>query len=166
MKPFQGGVSRNFRLNVAKGFAMGTIYDKDVLLWSREQARLLRDGQFSRLDIEHLADEIEDVGKSEQRELANRMAVLLAHLLKWRLQADRRSRSWQATITYQRKRFALALKKTPSLKAILVDPDWREEMWLDALAQTSKETGLDEGSFDETWLWSQEQVLSLDFWPG
>ena len=63
-------------------------YDKDVLLWSQEQARLLRAGRFDELDIEHLADEIEDVGKSEKRELANRMAVLLAHLLKWHVQPE------------------------------------------------------------------------------
>lgn len=55
-------------------------YDQDVIAWANEQARLLRAGQFDRLDIEHLAEEIEDVGKSEQRELASRMAVLLAHL--------------------------------------------------------------------------------------
>jgi len=55
------------------------IYEKDVNAWASEQAKLLRTGQFNLLDIEHIAEEIEDVGKSEQRELANRMAVLLAH---------------------------------------------------------------------------------------
>lgn len=69
---------------------MGTSYEKDVVAWAKEQAALLRAGQFSALDIEHLAEEIEDVGKSEQRELANRMAVLLAHLLKWQCQPERR----------------------------------------------------------------------------
>ena len=54
-----------------------TPYGRDVILWSQEQARLLRAGRFAELDIEHLADEIEDVGKSEKRELASRMAVLL-----------------------------------------------------------------------------------------
>ena len=60
-------------------------YDSDIIAWASEQARLLRTGQFDRLDIEHIAEEIEDVGKSEQRELENRMANLLAHLLKWQL---------------------------------------------------------------------------------
>jgi hypothetical protein len=60
----------------------GVAYEMDVILWSQEQARLLRDGRFAELDLEHLADEIEDVGKSEKRELANRMALPLAHLLK------------------------------------------------------------------------------------
>ena len=51
-------------------------YDNDVMAWANEQARLLRAGCLDALDIEHIADEIEDVGKSEQRELASRMAVL------------------------------------------------------------------------------------------
>lgn len=65
---------------------MKTSYDSDVIAWAQEQINLLRSGQFSRLDIEHIAEEIEDVGKSEQRELASRMAILLAHLLKWEYQ--------------------------------------------------------------------------------
>src|SRR5271169_2668817 len=84
-----------------------TAYDKDVILWSQEQARLLRAGRFAELDIEHVADEIEDVGKSEKRELASRMAVLLTHLLKWSHQPENQSKSWRATIVIQRKRVAL-----------------------------------------------------------
>ena len=113
-----------------------TRYDKDVLLWSQEQARLLRARRFDELDIEHVADEIEDVGKSEKRELASRMAVLLAHLLKWKSQPENRSRSWRATINDQRKRIALAIKATPSLKAVLRNPDWQEDIWLDARSQS------------------------------
>ncbi len=67
------------------------LYERDVVRWAQEQARLLREGDFARLDIEHIADEIEDVGKAEQRELASRMAVLLAHLLKWRCQPQLRT---------------------------------------------------------------------------
>lgn len=52
-------------------------YDKDIVAWANEQAQLLRARRFDLLDIEHIAEEIEDVGKSEQRELANRMAKLL-----------------------------------------------------------------------------------------
>lgn len=46
---------------------MGTYYDHDVVAWAKEQAALLRAGRFSVLDVEHIAEEIEDVGKSEQR---------------------------------------------------------------------------------------------------
>ena len=56
---------------------LALVYERDVIAWANEQARLLRTGQFAALDIEHLAEEIEGVGKSEQREFASRMALLL-----------------------------------------------------------------------------------------
>ncbi len=49
-------------------------YEHDAIAWANEQARLLRCGQLAALDIEHLAEEIEAVGKSEQRERVNRLA--------------------------------------------------------------------------------------------
>ena len=144
---------------------LNTQYEKDVILWSQEQARALRERDSSKLDIEHLADEIEDVGKSEKRELANRMAVLLAHLLKWRSQPERRSASWRRTIEHQRERIALLIKGTPSLKAVLGEQDWRQDMWLDAIAQASKETGIDEGAFPAASPWDLTETLGADFWP-
>jgi len=67
---------------------MSTGYEQDVVAWATEQADHIRCGRFDLLDIGHLAEEIEDVGKSEQRELANRMALLLSHLLKWQHQPE------------------------------------------------------------------------------
>src|SRR5260363_345132 len=69
--------------------------------WASEQAALLRAGKLTAIDVEHIAEEIEDVGRSEKRELANRMAVLLVHLLKWKFQPERRGSSWQRTIKEQ-----------------------------------------------------------------
>jgi len=140
-----------------------TPYDKDVILWSQEQARLLRAGRFAELDIEHIADEIEDVGKSEKRELANRMAVLLAHLLKWRVQPESRTNSWRATINDQRRRIALAIKETPSLKTVMREPDWIEDVWLDARAIARKETGIDD--LPDACPWMMAQAADAEFWP-
>ena len=55
------------------------LHEEDLVAWAREPAYQLRAGRFELLDLEHLAEEIEDVGRSEQRALASRMAVLLAH---------------------------------------------------------------------------------------
>ncbi len=85
---------------------MRTSYEADVVAWASEQARLLRAGRFELLDRDHLAEEIEDVGKSEQRELASWMSVLLAHLLRWLYQPERRGASWEKTILAQRKEIA------------------------------------------------------------
>ncbi len=141
-------------------------YDGDIIAWANEQARLLREGQFSKLDIEHIAEEIEDVGKSEQRELENRMAVLLAHLLKWQHQPERQGNSWRNTIKDQRDRIARRLRKTPSLKSDLDDSEWWRGVWADALDITVKETGLFYDAFPETCPWTLEQIMDVDFWPS
>jgi hypothetical protein len=139
-------------------------YDSDVVAWANEQARLLRAGCFDALDIEHIADEIEDVGKSEQRELASRMAVLLAHLLKWRLQPIRRGASWEITVRNQRKAIALHLKQVPSLKAKLSDSEWWEVVWGDAISQAARDTGI--GDFPESCHWTFDQIMNPEFWPA
>lgn len=140
-------------------------YEDDVVAWSNEQARLLRAGRFDLLDIEHLAEEIEDVGKSEARELANRMAVLLAHLLKWQYQPERRGRSWEITIKNQRQAIQRRLDKTPSLRASLSDAGWWSDAWGDALDQFEKETGLPLEGVPEACPWAAGEVLAVDWLP-
>ena len=140
-------------------------YETDLNAWANEQARLLRAGRFDLLDIEHLAGEIEDVGKSEQRELASRMAVLLAHLLKWQYQPERRGASWEKTIKAQRKDIRYALGESPSLEPKLQEPAWLDMVWTRAVAQAVNETGLD--AFPEVCPWAvRDEVLSETWWPG
>jgi hypothetical protein len=144
---------------------MGTAYDADVVAWASEQASLLRAGRLSDLDIEHIAEEIEDVGKSEQRELASRMAVLLAHLLKWEYQPERRGSSWEDTISTQRERIERRICKTPSLQASLTDADWQADAWDDAVDDAVKETGIARKVFPKNCPWTKEQIMSHDFFP-
>lgn len=57
-------------------------YSRDFCAWATEQAALLRAGRLADADIENIAEEIESMGRSEKRELVNRLTVLLTHLLK------------------------------------------------------------------------------------
>ncbi|WP_250465376.1 MULTISPECIES: DUF29 domain-containing protein [unclassified Caballeronia] len=141
---------------------METRYEQDVVAWAREQAELLRAGKFSAIDVEPIAEEIEDVGKSEQRELSSRMAVLLAHLLKWQYQPGRRGSSWQRTIKEQRRAVGVALLKTPSLNTSLRDSGWLTGTWTDAVSKAAEEQGLD--AFPEELSWSTDQILSAEFY--
>src|SRR5262249_33002934 len=81
-----------------------TPYDEDFYLWTQQQAALLREGKWQALDYANLAEEIESVGRSDKRELSNRLKVLVLHLLKWRYQPDVRQtgHSWADTIWEQR----------------------------------------------------------------
>ncbi|ATQ73463.1 hypothetical protein CR152_02245 [Massilia violaceinigra] len=142
---------------------MANLYDEDVLAWSIKQAALLRERRWSALDIENLAEEIEDVGNSVRRELGSRMAVLIAHLLKWQFQPQLRSKSWLKTMQVQRASIARKLGKVPSLKSALTDNDGRQEVWDDALVLALKETGLHE--FPDTPIWTSAQILDPAFLP-
>ena len=142
---------------------MTTSYEKDVVAWSFEQARLIRAGRFELLDLENIAEEILDVGKSEQRELANRMALLLAHLLKWQFQAELRGSSWQRTIKAQRIELAYLLDEAPSLRGKLSNARWFDMVWSKALAQATNETGLD--VFPEVCPWAMDEILAADWFP-
>jgi hypothetical protein len=149
----------------ASGAANRADYDRDVFLWSQEQARLLRARRLAELDVEHLAEEIEGMGKSERRDLAARMARLTAHLLAWRCKPESRSGGLRATICDTRKRIALALKETPSLKAILRDQDWRDGVWLDARVHARTESGVKDDALPDACPWTMEQAADPDFWP-
>lgn len=144
---------------------MKTSYETDVVAWANEQARLIRAGQFDQLDLAHIAEEIEDVGKSEQRELASRMAVLLMHLLKWQFQPSKQSKSWQHTLRTQRKDITYLLSEAPSLRTKFDDVLWFDIIWAKAKALAESETGLDIDTFPETCLWSMAEVLSEDWLP-
>jgi hypothetical protein len=142
---------------------MGNSYETDIVAWASEQAELLRSGQWSRLDIDHIAEEIDSVGRTEKRELGSRMTVLLAHLLKWHFQPEHRSNSWLRTIRTQRGMIARALAKMPSLRPCLSDSEWLDDAWEDAVAWAARETGIDE--FPEELVWSVNQLLDPGFLP-
>jgi hypothetical protein len=138
-------------------------YEEDIVTWAKEQAWLVRNKKFELLDLEHIAEEIEDVGRSEQRELASRMAVLIAHLLKWSFQPDYRTGSWERTIKEQRKSLEFHLKQVPSLKSKLFNSEWQEAVWADAVTIAIKETGME--NFPEICPWTIEEILLHKWLP-
>jgi hypothetical protein len=83
--------------------ATGTpaLHDGDFYTWTRGTAQAIREGSFDAVDWESVAEELEGMGRSEQRELESRLGVLLAHLLKWRYRPETdpaANRSWALTI--------------------------------------------------------------------
>lgn len=100
---------------------MTKLYEQDFLAWTRDQADALRRRSANELDWENLLEEVESLGKQQRSELRNHLIILLVHLLKWRLQPDRRSRSWALTIAEQRRESERMVVENPSLKPELDD---------------------------------------------
>jgi hypothetical protein len=138
-------------------------YDTDFYAWTVEQAQLLRERRFVDADIGNIIEEIETLGRSEKRELRNRLLVLLTHLLKWQAQPGRRGNSWKLTVTEQRLRLQEHLTENPSLVPTL--PEAMAGVWRQVLVQTMRQTGFDEASFPTACPWTVEQILDEAFLP-
>ncbi|HVB18001.1 MAG TPA: DUF29 domain-containing protein [Stellaceae bacterium] len=139
-------------------------YDDDFFAWTEEQARLLRAGKFSHLDIENIAEELESMGRSDKREIESRLVVLMAHLLKWQVQVGFRSQSWSATIREQRERIEDLLAESPSLRPAVAS--MRPALYSRARRVAAEETGLPESAFPRDCAFTPDQLLAEDFLPG
>lgn len=138
-------------------------YEKDFYAWSIHNAKLLRAGKLSEIDIENIAEEIESMGKGEKRELINRLAVLIAHLLKWKYQPIRRSRSWKLTIKEQRIQLAHLFEESPSLKHEIELK--LKDAYEQAVVIAERETALEEKTFPKKSPFDLKQCLNQNFFP-
>ena len=141
-----------------------TTYERDFYAWTQEQATLLREQHFTQLDIDNLVEEIESMGRSERRQLVSRLEILLMHLLKWQYQPELRGRSWELTITEQRRRIAKVLRANPSLRPHL--PDLLLEAYDDATFSAMRETGLPQATFPPLCPFPLTEVLGEGWLPG
>ena len=139
------------------------LYDVDFFEWTQRTADQLRARRLAAVDVERVAAEIEDMGKRDLRELNSRMDVLLAHLLKAKLQPRRRSRSWRATIVSQRQEIEATLKDSPSLRRRLASA--RKGNYERAVARAAAETGLRDNAFPPNCPFSIEEILDAGFLP-
>jgi hypothetical protein len=138
-------------------------YEEDFYAWTAEQARLLRSGELTSIDVANIAEEIESLGRSDKRAIESRLTVLLMHLLKWQIQSKMRSQSWSGTILEQRRRIEKLLRESPSLRASVNEA--LAEAYSDAREAASNETGLPEIDFPSECPFTPEQVLSRSFLP-
>ena len=139
-------------------------YATDFYAWTQEQASLLRTEALEKLDLPNLAEEIEAMGRSQRSQLANRLRVLVMHLLKLHYQPDHSSKSWLRTIREQRRRLELLLLNNPSLRREA--PDWLVYAYARACSDAAEETGLALSVFPDDCPWTIEQILDLNWLPA
>ena len=141
-----------------------TLYEKDYYLWLKNTANLLGEENLAQLDLPHLIEEIEDMGKRERRSLYSNLKILLMHLLKYRYQPEKRSHSWRYTIEEHRQRIAEALSDSPSLKGYLLEVF--DKCYQDAKKLAAKETGLALAAFPPESPFTTEETLDPDYLPS
>ncbi len=141
---------------------MSHAYEQDFFSWTREQAAAVREGNLGRMDREHLAGEIEEMGRSEQRALAARMAVIVAHLLKLEVQTERtptNEKSWRNSVATQRRQIERLLGKNPGLRNPAILAEALESAWDDGRDWAIRETGLDPEQFPSEPIYDLSGIL-------
>jgi hypothetical protein len=141
---------------------MSTDYERDFFSWTQQQAAAVRAGEMNRIDRGNLAEEIEEMGRSEQRALASRLAVLIAHLLKLEVQTERtptNEKSWSNSVMTQRRQVQRLLAKNPGLRNPTIMAEALESAWDDGRDWAIRETGLDPDRFPSAAVYDLSEVL-------
>ena len=138
-------------------------YDTDFYAWAAQQAAALRAKDWLALDVAHLAEEVEDLRKTERRGVRSQLRLILSHLLKWSHQPDKRTESWHSTIANGRVLVQEDLEDNASLARELESlATWAYPR---ARRDAARDTGLPLATFPEACPWPLAQVLDEDFWP-
>ena len=140
-----------------------THYDVDYYAWLTANAALLRAGRLSDIDAVQIAEELDDMGKSERRAIESWLKVLILHLLKWRLQPMRRGVSWQQSIDNARDEIDRRLQDSPSLRPRLAE--MIEARYPAVRRMAMRETGLPLETFPEECPFAIDDLLDQEFWP-
>ena len=148
---------------VAKLATRASQYERDFYAWTQEQAALLRERRPNAHDWANIAEEIESLGRSDRREIASRLTVLLHHLLKWEFQPSERSSSWTGTIVEQRRGIKRLIKESPSLKTY--PAEILAEAYDEARDDAIRETELPAQTFSQVCPYPINEILDHDFLP-
>lgn len=139
-------------------------YETDFVGWSEQQAQLLREHRWHDLDLEHLIEEVSELGKSQRDAITSQLVRIMIHLLKWEHQPGRRSRSWEDSISDGRIQIELLLDSNPGLKhhpeAALA------KAYTKAQRYAARETGLPLDCFPSQCPYAIEQLLEPGWLPG
>ena len=119
---------------------LADLYAADEVAWYDRMAALARAGRADALDLPHLAEELELMGKSERRAVRSRLETLICHRLKWDHQPAKRGRSWLVTINRDAR--YLAETFTDSRTLLNYATDVLAVVYLRAAGYAVTETGL------------------------
>jgi hypothetical protein len=143
---------------------MSDLYEQDIAMWSERQADALRRRASNEIDWDNVAEEIESLGRSDKREIRNRLAVICEHLLKWKFQPEQRSGSWRGSVVEARDQIADLIAESPSLAAHpIAILGGQHGAYARGRAKAAAESGLLD--LPEACPWTVPQLLDLEFWP-
>jgi hypothetical protein len=144
------------------------LYERDYYAWIQKQVRALRKRRVEEIDWANVAEEIEDLGKSEKHSVESHMARISEHFLTLAYSSTRvkslNRRGWELSIREARHQINKLLRESPSLRGKAA------ELYADAY-ETGRNSvlsalNLPDSPLPEIPPWSLEQILNDKFLPA
>lgn len=132
------------------------LYMQDETAWLDIMSKLAAERRFAEMDLPHLSEYLNDMAIRDRRAVFNRLAKLLAHLLKRQFQPEKATGSWDATILEQRRRLRQLLGSGTlynHAESVLA------ECFDAARKEAAAETGLPRSTFPTECPWDLETIL-------
>jgi hypothetical protein len=143
------------------------LYDDDYYAWVQHQVRVLRERRTEEVDWENVAEEIDDLGKSEKWSIESHLETLIEHLLKLAYTRGiiraRNVRLWEGTAKLARSKIRRRLAQSPSLRGKM--NELFEGAYEDGRTRVLATVKLPEYSIPTTTPWTVEQVMDDGFVP-
>ena len=146
-----------------------TIYQADFVAWTQDQARRLRAAAEARvnlpLDFENIAEELEDMGRSQADALNSALTRILEHLLKLEYSSATAPRDgWEESVNEHRDRASRALVTSLSLRThIDLEDAYRRGRAF--AARSLARDGVAASQLAADCPYPLERVLDIDWWP-
>jgi hypothetical protein len=144
------------------------LYERDYYTWTQEQARALREQRLKEVDWSNVAEEIEDLGKSERNALRSRLVRLIEHLLKYTHARERmfenNARGWELSARNARDAFRDRLAESPGLQPQLADMYIRA--YREARNDVLKALRFPDSAIPEAPPWTLDEIIDDAFLPA
>ncbi len=142
----------------------GPSYDADLAGWAYSQSATLLELRPSGIDWANIAEELKDLGNAQFKAFVSAIELVIAHLLKWDHQPERRGNSWAATIRVQRDHFLTDLAANPSFKSRIDEA--LAIAWRRGVSAASAEMDVPLRDLPTEWPYTWQQLVNRPIdWP-
>src|SRR4029079_8060172 len=137
-------------------------YEEDLYGWSFHTAKLLRNKKIDEVDIERVAECVENLGKLEKGNLVTKLALIMTHILQWYFHAKLEKDKWIHIIEEWREEARKSIEKNPSLNNFL--EKIMEDAYKLAVHKAVKMSGAGEHIFPPRCPYAFNQIMNDDFY--
>jgi hypothetical protein len=136
------------------------LYDTDFVEWTAHTSVLLRGGRLDDVDLQHVAEEIEDLGKNDQHTVLSHLSKLLKHQIKRTIQPERDESGWRASVATSREKIEYKIVDSPSLRLVLEQN--LQETYRRAMKDALFETGLQSADLPQQCPYTLDELIERD----